>query len=179
MVVAAPRLIMRGLVALMLIAFTPLAATRAQTATTAGPCGSDTPYTALVTVHNIASKKGNIRVQLYSDQKEEWLAKGKKLARVDTPVRVERGGSQQICIAVPAPGVYAFVAMHDKNANGKADIFSEGFGFSNNPRLGLGKPDHDKVTVRVDGAQIQLDVELRYVFGGPKKNRRERGRRRG
>ncbi len=143
----------------------------------AATCDSESTHHAAVTVNNISGPEGNIRVQIYSDDPGEWLEKGKKLVRVDTPATANKGGSQEICVPVPGAGTFAFVVMHDKNANGKADIFSEGFGFSNNPDLGLSKPDHEDVIVSVNTEVTKLSIDLKYVFGGPKKKRS--GRRRG
>lgn len=137
-----------------------------------GPCKDDTEFRAIVHIHNIAKKKGNIRLQIYSDKEEEWLEHGTKLSRVDTAVTAEKGGSQTICIVVPSAGTYGFVAMHDKNKNGKADVFSEGFGFSNNPKLGLSKPKHEKAMIAITEPVTEMDIDLNYMFGSKKKRKK-------
>ena len=131
-----------------------------------------------VHVENIRSVEGNIRVQAYSDNPDEFLAKGTKLLRVDTPVKDE--GNQSVCVHVPGPGTYAFVVMHDRNANGKADFFSEGFGFTNNPKLGLGPPDAEEVMFTVPEGVTKTTIRLKYILGGDeeKKEKRRKLRRR-
>lgn len=133
------------------------------------------PVIAL-TVDNITNDEGNLRAQIYSDDPEEFLAKGKKLVRVEVPAKQ---GEAEMCVPVPNAGTFALVVMHDVNANGKADIFSEGFGFSNNPKLGLSKPDHDKVVFTVAEGVSKQRVSLKYLLGSEAdKDKRSRARRR-
>lgn len=131
-----------------------------------------------VQVENIRSIEGNIRIQAYSDNPDDFLAKGAKLLRVDTPVKYE--DKQSVCVHVPGPGTYAFVVMHDRNANGKADFFSEGFGFTNNPKLGLGPPDAEEVMFIVPEGITKTKIRLKYILGGDeeKKEKRRKLRRR-
>ena len=129
-------------------------------------------------VENIRALEGNIRVQAYSDNPDDFLAKGMKLLRVEAPV--EQDDTQSLCVHVPGPGTYAFVVMHDRNANGKADFFSEGFGFSNNPKLGLGPPDAEDVMFAVPEGVTKTNIRLKYILGGDeeKKEKRRKLRRR-
>lgn len=131
-----------------------------------------------VTVDNLQSVEGQMRAQIYSSDPEEFLAKGKKLVRVDVPVETLDG--PVICVPLPEPGTYALVVMHDKNSNGKADFFSEGFGFSNNPKLSLAPPDGEEVMFVASAGISKHNIELTYVFGGDdekKKKRRKLKRR--
>jgi len=116
----------------------------------------------LVQVKNIRSTEGNLRAQVYSSDPDEFLAKGKKLVRVDVPVTQE--GEQNICVPVPSPGTYAFVVMHDRNANGKADFFTEGFGFTNNPKLNFGPPDVEDTLINVLHGVGKTMVTLKYLL---------------
>lgn len=130
-----------------------------------------------VRVLNIRDLEGNIRAQVYGDNPDEFLEKGKKLVRQDDPVV---GDEQEVCVQLPSPGRYAIVVMHDRNGNGKADFFSEGFGFSNNPKLGLSKPDAEEVLADFAAGVTRIDVELKYIFGADddqKKKRRQLRRR--
>lgn len=131
-----------------------------------------------VQVDNLQTTEGQLRAQIYSDDPEEFLAKGKKLVRVDIPV--ETIESPKICVPLPAPGTYALVVMHDKNANGKADFFTEGFGFSNNPKLSLGPPDGEEVMFTAEAGVSQHTIKLNYIFGGDdeKKQKRRKLKRR-
>lgn len=128
----------------------------------------------LVTVTEISSDKGNLRLQIYGDKPDDFLEKGKKLVRVEVPTQSNDDAEQRACVPLPGPGTYALAVLHDVNANGKADIFSEGFGFSNNPKLGLGKPDYDEVVFTVGPGVSEYKVSLSYLVGGDDKKRAKR-----
>lgn len=130
-----------------------------------------------VRINDLGSEEGNLRIQAYSDNPDEFLEKGFKVMRIDIPASDE----EDICVAMPGgPGHYAIVVLHDRNSNGSADIFSEGFGFSRNPKLGLSKPDHGEVVTEIPEGVTSLKINLNYVFGdlGENNEKRRRNRRR-
>ncbi|WP_308910223.1 DUF2141 domain-containing protein [Pseudokordiimonas caeni] len=116
-------------------------------------------------IHNIRSAEGNLRAQIYSNDKAEFLKKGKKLVRIEVPALED---DASMCVPLPAPGRYALVILHDRNANGKSDFFSEGFGFSNNPKLGLSAPDHEDVVFDAPPGETLVSIDLQYMFGKDK-----------
>lgn len=125
----------------------------------------------LVNVSGIKAEDGNVRVQVYGDDPEEFLASGKKLVRVDVATAAD---TMKICVPLPSAGDYALAVLHDRNGNGKADVFSEGFGFSNNPKLKLAPPDHvDTLFSASEGLQ-ELDVRLTYLLGSNDKEKQAR-----
>lgn len=126
----------------------------------------------LVQVSNIRFLEGNLRAQVYSSNPEEFLEKGKKLFRVDVPVVANE--TQDICVPMPTPDTYALVVMHDRNANGKADFFTEGFGFSNNPKLKLSPPDAEDVMINVPAGVLEVPVELHYILGSESEETKKR-----
>ena len=127
-----------------------------------------------VNIQGLESDDGNVRVQVYGNNPDDFLSKGKKLKRVDVALD---GGDVAVCVALPNPGTYAFVVMHDKDANGRANFLTEGFGFSNNPRLFLAPPDHEDVVVDVALGVAEMDIEMNYVSRSDKKDRNRRRRR--
>ncbi len=144
-----------------------------QAADADSPCKVEAGQAALeVTVDNLQTTEGQMRAQIYSSNPDDFLAKGKKLVRVDVPVETLDG--PVICLLLPAPGTYALVVMHDKNANGKADFFSEGFGFSNNPKLSLAPPDGEDVLFVAEAGVSKHVIELTYIFGGDDKKKKKR-----
>jgi uncharacterized protein (DUF2141 family) len=128
----------------------------------------------LVDVSGIESDEGTLRVQIYSDNPDDFLVSGKKVLRVEVPSQPD---VQKVCVTFPQTGVYSMAVMHDKNANGRADIFTEGFGFSNNPKLGFGPPDHEDTLFEVGNGVKQMDVALIYYFQLQKKDSKRRRRR--
>lgn len=125
----------------------------------------------LVRIEDFKDLEGNVRAQIYGSNPEEFLEKGKKLVRVDVPTE---GDGQEVCVPLPAPGTYALVILHDRNSNGKADFFSEGFGFSNNPKLALGAPDADEVMFDAGEGTTRMTVTLSYIFGGDEEQKEKR-----
>jgi uncharacterized protein (DUF2141 family) len=124
--------------------------------------GAEQPA-ALVRVYGFKDRAGNLRVQAYGDNAEDFLAKGKKLKRVELPVTP--AGDMNVCVALPRFGEFALVVLHDRDANGRLSVSKDGVGFSRNPRLGLAKPDYDKVRfVAREGVTI-VDVILNYRQG--------------
>lgn len=66
------------------------------------------------------------------------------------------------------PGRYALSVIHDENSNGKLDKTwygkpTEGFGSSNNPRIGSGPPGFEESAVNLDGNNNQLRIKLNYL----------------
>ena len=125
-----------------------------------------------VHVEGFKDLKGNVRVQLYGEEPDQFLAKGAKLLRIEIPVP-DDGAPVDICVPLESKGVYALFIMHDRNKNGKANVFSDGFGISNNPKMKLRKPRHDEAAFEVGDEVLDMNIELQY-FGGNKKKRRAR-----
>lgn len=138
----------------------------------------DGQATLEVTLENLQSTEGQVRAQVYGSDPEEFLEKGKKVVRVDVPIVGDE--APIICVNLPAPGTYALVVMHDKNANGRADFFTEGFGFSNNPKLSLAPPDGEEVLFTALAGVNKHTIELNYIFGADdeKKDKRRKLKRR-
>lgn len=139
------------------------------------PCvaGEGDAPRALVDVHGLQSTDGQIRVQIYSDNPDEFLVSGAKVTRVDVPTLKD---GQKVCVTLPKPGTYSMAVLHDKNENGRADIFTEGFGFSNNPRLLFGPPEHEETLFSVDEGVKTLEVSLTYYFQLENKDQKRRRR---
>lgn len=65
------------------------------------------------------------------------------------------------------PGVYSFAVIHDENQNHKLDrnfigIPKEGFGFANNPHVGLSAPSYKDASVIVACPATDINVTLQY-----------------
>ena len=65
------------------------------------------------------------------------------------------------------PGDYSVVAIHDENKNRKLDrnfigIPKEGFGFANNPHVGLSPPSFDAARVHVICPVTEIDIHVIY-----------------
>ncbi|NNM78307.1 DUF2141 domain-containing protein [Sphingomonas sp. ID1715] len=118
----------------------------------------------LVRVDGFKARQGMLRVQVYGSNPADFLAKGKKLRRVDVPVA--RTGRMEVCVGLPGPGNYAVAVRHDLDNNGKSG-WNDGGGFSRNPRISLVhlKPSYGDVVIQVGRGVKPVDVILNYRRG--------------
>ncbi len=116
-----------------------------------------------VTVTEIKSGGGTMRMQLYRATKQDWLAKGRWIYRIQIPARA---GSMTFCMPVPQAGSYAIAVRHDVNDNDKTDLTQDGGGMSNNPSINvfnLGKPSVDKAAFSVGNEVKAISIRMRYL----------------
>ncbi|RME67792.1 MAG: DUF2141 domain-containing protein, partial [Alphaproteobacteria bacterium] len=118
-----------------------------------------------LSVAGFKDNQGILRVQLYSDKPEEYLEKGKKLKRIEVPVPDDATATAQVCMAVPAPGEYAIIVMHDRNGDGKASPFSDGFGLPGGEKMKLRKPKYEEGRVTVGKEVVDIAIDLQYLTG--------------
>jgi uncharacterized protein (DUF2141 family) len=65
------------------------------------------------------------------------------------------------------PGIYAIAALHDENLNGKMDKTwygkpVEGFGSSNNPKVGSGPPGFEESSASIDENNNHFNIKMNY-----------------
>jgi uncharacterized protein (DUF2141 family) len=126
-------------------------------------CGAGQGPAIQVNVRGIKGLSGKIRVQNYPATSSAWLAKGRWLHRMEARASAS---ALNFCVPIAASGKYAIAVRHDKNANGKTDISSDGGGFSNNPSiniLNLGKPSVSKVAFSAGPGVTTITVNLQYM----------------
>ncbi|WP_246048254.1 DUF2141 domain-containing protein [Hankyongella ginsenosidimutans] len=75
-------------------------------------------------------------------------------------------GTPQLCVRVPGPGRYALFVLHDRDGDDKVGVFTDGFGFSRNPRLGFAKPKLATVVFDFPGGVLPLTITMNYAGGG-------------
>lgn len=125
--------------------------------------GSTKPA-VLVRVDGFKARSGDLRVQVYGEDPNDFLAKGRKLRRVDLPVTPS--GPMDVCVALPKAGNYAVAVRHDVDGNGKSSR-NDGGGFSRNPSLSLLslKPKYEEVVISVGNGTRSIGVILNYIQG--------------
>lgn len=66
------------------------------------------------------------------------------------------------------PGTYAIALIHDENGNNRMDLAlflpKEGFGMSQNPKIGMGPPSFKSAKFSVNGGVVRLPVTMRYML---------------
>ncbi len=116
-------------------------------------------------ITGLRSDKGDVLVCLsasprhFPDCTKDAKARKLKISAV-------RAGS--IHIEGVRPGTYAVALIHDENANGKMDLRlflpREGFGFSRNPRIGMGPPKFKAAQFTVGADDEQYTVHMKYIL---------------
>lgn len=126
-------------------------------------CRAGAGPAVLVNVSGFKNRVGRLRINIYGDNPADFLAKGKKLRRVDVPVTAS--GPMRVCVAVPRSGNYAVAVRHDADADKKSG-WNDGGGFSRNPSISLTnlKPKLSEVVIPVSGVK-QVNVVLNYRRG--------------
>jgi uncharacterized protein (DUF2141 family) len=116
----------------------------------------------LVNVSGFKQRGGRVRVQIYDAS--NFLVRGQRVARVDLPVTA---GVMPVCVALPHPGTYAVAVRHDVNGDNKKGDWSDGGGFSRNPRISFLhlKPSFGEVAVPVGNGPKPVSVVLNYRQG--------------
>jgi uncharacterized protein (DUF2141 family) len=124
--------------------------------------GSKQPA-VLVKVSGFKNRTGKVRIQLYGSNPSDFLAKGKKLRRIELPVTA---ATMPVCVAVPKAGSYAIAVRHDADGNGKSG-WNDGGGFSRNPSISFAdlKPKYNEVAIPVGPGVKPIDVVLNYRHG--------------
>ena len=122
------------------------------------------PLAITIVVTGVRSSKGLITADLHGDRPEDFLKKGKKLARVRVPAQA---GETRLCFLAPHAGVFAAGVYHDENANRRFDknflgLPSEPYGVSNNPGFSLGPPKFKASAFTVDDNGTELTIKLRH-----------------
>lgn len=160
----APVLRVSAVLAFMtLMACSAAAQERAEIRNDLSRCGAGSGPALLVTLNDVKSSEGRIRVQTYRATREEWMEGGKWINRIEANARA---GSMTFCLPVPEAGVYGVAVRHDTNGNGKTDITKDGGGMSNNPSINifnLGKPSYTKVGVPVRNETTAIRIKMKYM----------------
>lgn len=125
--------------------------------------GSSQPA-VLVNVSGFKARSGNVRVNVYGGDPARFLERGQYIRQVNLPV--SRGGTMPICVSLPGAGRYAVAVRHDVDGNGRSG-WSDGGGFSRNPRLSLTnlRPRYENVAINVGRGVAPVNVTLLYRFG--------------
>jgi uncharacterized protein (DUF2141 family) len=111
----------------------------------------------------LKDRTGQLRVQLYGSNPDDWLAKGKKLKRIEIPVTAT--GDMNVCVALPRYGEFALYAMHDRGQAGKRELSKDGFGFPQNPTLSGRQPHFDEAMFVARQGVTVVDIAMQYRSG--------------
>ncbi|MFC0588646.1 DUF2141 domain-containing protein [Novosphingobium aquiterrae] len=125
----------------------------------------------LVNVAGLKDRKGNLKLEVYPSNDEDFLADdnilvsaGKTFRRVE--MAVPATGNVQVCVRIPGPGTYSISLLHDRDANRKFGLSVDGIGFTGNPKLGMRKPKAAATRLSVSsGGVSQTTIVMNYRKG--------------
>lgn len=137
----------------------------------AGKCRTpETGPSFIVSVVGLKDRRGNLKLELYPDNDADFLADdnkliaaGKTFRRVEVPV--PQSGPVQLCIRVPRPGRYAVSLLHDRDANRKFGLSTDGIGFAGNPKLGWSKPHAAAASAEAGAGPTPITIVMNYRHG--------------
>jgi uncharacterized protein (DUF2141 family) len=123
-----------------------------------------------ITVKGLKDRKGLLRAELYPPNEKDFLADdailvnaGKTFRRVD--LSVPASGDPVLCMRIPAAGTYTLSILHDRDRNLKFSAWSDGIGFSGNPKVGRSKPKAAAVTFSASTGITRINVTMNYLSG--------------
>lgn len=124
----------------------------------------------LVSIEGLKDRRGLLKLEVYPDNDDDFLsddnkliATGKVFRRVEAPTPAS--GPVQLCIRVPRAGRYAVSVLHDRDANHKFGLSSDGIGFAGNPKLGWSKPHADDASANARSGPTPITVVMNYRHG--------------
>lgn len=118
-----------------------------------------------LSISNIRSTKGDVLVCLSTNPKYFPDCRKDSKAR---KIKVSAASANSVTIDGVKPGTYAIALIHDENANGKMDLRlflpREGFGFSRNPKIGMGPPKFKSAQFTMGADDAQYAVKMKYIL---------------
>lgn len=120
-----------------------------------------------LTIHvtGFRNSKGMIGGAVFKDNVGWPENDAQAFARTGIPVA---GTTDEVLTFPDLPtGRYGIVVLHDENANGRLDrnilrVPKEGFGFANNPHVGLSAPSWQDASVQVACPATEVRIQLIY-----------------
>lgn len=124
----------------------------------------------MITAIGLKDRAGLLRAELYPDNDADFLQddailvnQGKTFRRVDLTLTASNAAT--LCLRVPAAGRYAMSLLHDRDRNLKFSLFSDGIGFSGNPRLTRAKPRSASAIVAAGPGITHVAIRMNYLRG--------------
>lgn len=83
-------------------------------------------------------------------------------------LRIAAAQAGNIMMTGVAPGRWAAALVHDENGNDKMDMAvflpREGFGFSRNPKIGMGPPKFASAAFDVAAQNLRIAISVKYML---------------
>lgn len=136
-----------------------------------GHCrANETGPAILLAIEGLKDRKGLLKAEAYPSNDQDFLAddnilvmQGKVFRRVEVPVPPT--GTPVLCIRIPGPGAYSLSVLHDRDANRKFSLSSDGIGFPGNPALGLSQPKAAATRLIAGNGLTRATIVMNYRHG--------------
>jgi uncharacterized protein (DUF2141 family) len=136
-----------------------------------GQCrASETGPALLIGVGGLKDRAGRLKLEVYPSNDTDFLQddnilinEGKTFRRVE--VSIPQSGAIELCIRIPGPGVYSVSLLHDRDANRKFSLSTDGIGFTGNPKLGWSKPKAVPTRINAGGGVTRSTIIMNYRTG--------------
>ncbi|MDN3492331.1 DUF2141 domain-containing protein [Winogradskyella bathintestinalis] len=118
----------------------------------------DKSVTVTVTINNVTSDKGTVKLGLHT---ADTFMKGKGLMSAESEIK---DGKITVTFENVKAGDYAIIAFHDANSNGKMDFRDNGmplesYGISNNS-MSFGPPNYEDAKFTVYNKDLNLNIRF-------------------
>lgn len=125
---------------------------------------SDDSISVIISVEGFENDKGTCRLLLF--ESEKGFPDAREYAKMMLSKNILERKVEFVFKIYP--GNYAVSVLHDENMNGKMDknwlgIPKEGFGASNNPKIGFGPPDFEEAIATFDKKIMRIKIKLIYM----------------
>lgn len=136
----------------------------------AAACASDGGPAVLATIVGLKDRKGEIKLELYPANEQDFLKDDRDLARegklfrrvrVTTPAT----GPVALCMPVPRPGRYALLFTHNRDSKNKFSIWNDGAGVPSGNRLGRSRPTLSEALIDVPAGVKTITMHAQYLRG--------------
>ena len=124
----------------------------------------------LVNVVGLKDRNGNLKMEVYPSNDEDFLADDnvlvdahKTFRRLEMPVPAS--GAVQLCVRIPGPGAYSITVLHDRDKNRKFSLSEDGLGFASNPKLRRAKPKAADTRLVAGAGLTSTTIVLNYLHG--------------
>lgn len=134
-------------------------------------CRANEPGPAIVVVaEGLRDRRGRIRAEIYPPDDAGFLtddnilvSSGRTFRRAEAAVPAS--GAAVLCLRVPAAGRYTMMVQHDRDANRRFSVFSDGVAFPGNPRLGRSRPPASAAVFTAGPGVTRIPVTMNYLSG--------------
>jgi len=128
------------------------------------PCTNEAQVRLHFEIVGVRNGLGNVTITLYGEESSDFLAPGRRFARIRVPAEV---GTLKACMGVPLRPSFAAAVYHDENNDHDFNRTfvgwpKEGYGFSRDPETMLGIPIYESVQFQAEPGDLMLRISLRY-----------------